>query len=123
MQRVLITAMEKTKQVVLYGNSLVVSAIASCLRDRQGLEITRIEAGSSDLIEQLIAPSPDVVIFDVGSVRPDFGIAFLEKHPGISVIGFDLKNSKILALSSAESKVLTTDDLVRVIQMQDQEHA
>ncbi len=112
--------MGKTKRVVLYGNSLVVSAIASCLSDRQGLEIVRMEASPSDPIEQLIALCPDVVIFDVGSVRPDFGIAFLQMRCGVSLIGFDLENSKILALSSTESDVLTTDDLVRVIHRQDQ---
>ncbi len=113
--RALCLDMGKTRKVVLYGNSLVLSAIESCLRERSELELLRIDAGQPGSAEQLDALSQDTVIFDVHSVSPEFGFAFLQRHPGISLVGFDLTNAKMTLVSSQESAVFTTDDLIKVI--------
>ncbi len=110
-----IFGMRKTRKVVLYGNSLGLSAIESCLSARPGLKLMRVETGLPGSVERLARLAPNTVIFDVHSVPFDFGFEFLHSHPGISVIGFDLTNARIIRISTEESTVFTTDDLVRLI--------
>ncbi len=108
--------MIKTRKVVLYGHSLVLSTIESCLSTCSDLVLSRIDAEAPGSAEPLAQLSPDTVIFDVHSVSPDFGFDFLQRHPGISLIGFDVRNCKITIVSTQESAVFTTEDLVQFIQ-------
>ncbi len=107
--------MGKTRKVVLYGNSLILSAIEACLSGRSGLELLRIDAGLPGAAERLDALSPDLVLFDVHGVSPHFGFAFLQRHPGISLVGFDMTNARMTTVSTREFAVLTTDDLIKYI--------
>jgi len=108
--------MTHIRTVVLYGNSLVVSSIGASLRERAGLQILTIDAALPDAAQQLSAPRPDVVIFDLATAQPDFAIALWKAQPNILLIGVDLKTGHALVLSGQASRVLTTDDLLHVIE-------
>jgi len=107
--------MEKTRRVVLYGSDLVVSTVGANLRGRVEFQILQIDPLLPDALQRLEAARPDVVLFDLADTQPDFTISVLRKHPGLMLIGVDLKSDKMLVMSGEESRLLTTDDLVHMM--------
>lgn len=108
--------MEKTRRVVLYGSDLVVSTVGANLRGRVGLQILQIDPLLPDALQRLDAARPDVVLFDLAGAQPDFTITLLRKNPGLLLIGVDLGSDKMLVMSSEESRLLTTEDLVHLVE-------
>ncbi len=107
--------MEKTRRVVLYGSDLVVSTVGANLWGRVEFQISQIDPLLPDALQRLEAARPDVVLFDLAGTQPEFTIAVLRKHPGLMLIGVDLRSDKMLVMSGEESRLLTTDDLVHMM--------
>jgi hypothetical protein len=107
--------MERIQRVVLYGSNLVVSTVGANLRGRVGFQVLQIDPLLPDALQKLNAAHPDVVLFDLAGTLPDFTITVLRKHPGLLLIGVDLRSNKMLVMSGQESHLLTADDLVHVI--------
>ncbi len=107
--------MEKTRRVVLYGSDLVVSTVGANLRGRVEFQILQIDPLLPDALQRLEAARPDVVLFDLAGAQPDFTVPVLRKHPGLMLIGVDLKTGKMLVMSGEESRLLTADDLVHMM--------
>ncbi len=108
--------MNKTRRVVLYGSDLVVSTVGVNLRGHVGFQILQIDPLLPDALQRLDAARPDVVLFDLASTQPDFTVAVLRKHPGLLLIGVDLRSDKMLVISGEESRLLTADDLVHMME-------
>jgi hypothetical protein len=108
--------MDKLRKVVLYGSDLVVSIVGASLREREGFQILQIDPLFPDALQRLEAAVPDVVLFDLAGSRSDFAITVLRKNPGVLLIGVDLRADKMLVMSGEESRLLTTEDLVRMIE-------
>lgn len=104
------------RNIILYGNSLAVSSVGACLREREGLRVLPVGTGSLKEALSPNEPRPDVLVFDLSTTQPGFAVELLRSKPGILLIGVDLSNGKALVLSSKTSRVLTTDDLVHVIE-------
>ena len=107
--------MEKTRTVVLYGNSLVVSSLAASLASQPGLTLHQLDGPLPDLVRQVKSLDSDVLIFDLAAARPDTAIELLKEHPRLLLIGVDVMNAKMLVLSGNQSQALTMDDLTRAI--------
>ena len=107
--------MEKTRKVVLYGSDLVVSTVGANLRGRLEFQIFQIDPLLPDALQRLDAARPDVVLFDLAGTESDLTIGLLRKHPGLLLIGVDLRGDKMLVMSGQESRLLTMDDMVHVI--------
>jgi hypothetical protein len=103
------------RTVVLYGNSLVLSSIGATLRDRPDLKVLALDATAPGAAERLRTLAADVVIFDQATTPPQLAILLCEVKPDLLLIAVDFKTSHALVLSSQSSQVLTTDDLVHVI--------
>jgi len=108
--------MEKIRRVVLYGSDLVVSAVGANLRGREGFQILQIDPLHPDALQRLDAARPDVVLFNLASTQPDFTVAVLKKHPGLLLIGVDLKTDNMLVMSGEESRLMTADNLVHMME-------
>jgi len=113
--------MTTQRKVVLIGNSLLMAGVEASLKDRPDMDARRIDAAPLDVMQQLGALQPDVVIFDL--TAPDslfsdsqFPTAILQKHPGLSLIGLDPNSNKALVLSGEEHTVLAANDLAQAIQ-------
>lgn len=106
------------RTVVLFGNSLVMSSIGASLRDRGDLQLVTLDARAPDAAQRLQALGPDVVLFDLATAEPDFAVTLLKQHTRLLLIGVDLTTAKMLVLSGHESSMLTTEDLMNVIQKQ-----
>ena len=108
--------MDKIRTVVLYGSDLVVSTVGENLRGRQEFQIFQIDPLLPDALQRLDAARPDVVLFDLAGAQLDFPIAALRKNPGLLLIGVDVGSDKMLVMSGKESRLLTTEDLVRMME-------
>jgi hypothetical protein len=103
------------RTVILYGNSLAVSSVGASLRECEGLHVLRLGTGMPDSVSELTRLQPDVVIFDLTATQPNFPVALLRTKPGLVLVGVDLRTAKVLVLSGQTCHVLTTDDLLQVI--------
>ncbi len=108
--------MDKIRRVVLYGSDLVVSTVGENLRGREGFQIFQIDPLLPDALQRLDATRPDVVLFDLAGSQPDFTIAALRNNPDLLLIGVDLGGDKMLVMSGEESRLLTADDLVHMME-------
>ncbi len=104
------------RTIILCGNSVAVSSLGACLRGREGLRVLPIATGTLSEAHWREEPQPDVVIFDLTAPPPSLGEELLRAKPGLLLVGVDLANGKALVLSSQTSRVLTTDDLVELIE-------
>lgn len=104
------------RTVVLYGSDLVVSSVSANLRGYSEFQILEIDPLLPDARQRLETARPDVVLFDLAGALPDFTITVLRKNPGLLLIGVDLDTGKMLVVSGAESRLLTKDDLLHMIE-------
>ncbi len=103
------------RTVAIYGNSLVLSSIRASLEHLAGLRVLSFDAATSGTAERLGALHPDAIIFDLGS-EFDSAVALCKAQPDVQLIGVDVAADQALVLSGRSSHVLTTDDLVQLIE-------
>ncbi len=108
--------MGKRRTVALYGSNLVISTIGASLQEKPEIQVQQILGALPDIIDQLGAPPPDVILFDLAAAQPHFAVPLLRNHPSIMLIGVDLESNKMLALFGEQSRLLTADDLMQVIE-------
>jgi hypothetical protein len=104
-----------TRRVGIYGTRLGLSAVAARLREIPGLEVQNIQGRPPYIIDHPDAALPEFVLFDLTAGEPDFVIHLMHAHPTITVIGVDLLHHKMLVVSGRQSRLLTEEDLMRVI--------
>lgn len=105
----------KTIRVALYGNNLVLATIGAILQHKPELQVQQIEGRLPGTLKRG-GPLPlDVVLFDLATAQPDFILPLLRKQPTILLIGVDLAGQEMLVFSGKPSRLLTAEDLVRVI--------
>lgn len=102
------------RRVLLYGKSWILGAVGASLKQYPHLEIVPLAPPLPE-VQQLRALSPTVVIFDLGSVPPEFPFWLLREQPDLVLIGMDAAGDKLLLLPSRQAGALTTDDLVQVL--------
>ena len=100
--------------MVLYGNSLALSGVGASLEAHPGLHLVRVDAADASG-EALRRIEPDVVVFDLATAQPDV-VALWRRHPHVLPIGVDLLKHQAVVFSRQSARVLTTDDLLRVIE-------
>lgn len=104
-----------TQTVIIYGNSLVASSIGASLQGCAELQLLSLDPALPDAQQRLSAAQPDVVIFDLATEHPEVAIALWKMQPHLLLIGVDLTKDHTLVLSSQETRVLSTGDLLQVI--------
>ena len=92
------------------------STIGASLQQKPEFQVQQMEGLLPDILDKLEAAPPDVILFDLATGQPDFAIPLLRKHPAIMLIGVDLASNTVLALAGEQSRLVTTDDLVQVIE-------
>ena len=104
--------------VVLYGVSLFVSAMESCLQGQPNLRVQRANKGSTDIKEQFNVLHPDVIIFDNGETGlGDFPgvVQLLKDNPQALVIGLDVNSNQLTVFSSEQRAATTAADVIEAI--------
>lgn len=107
------------KKVVLYGKSVLISTVGASLQGSPDIQILSVDPSMPDVQDQLRKLQPDVVILDQAAIQPDFFVALWKAQPGLLLIGLDLDTGKAMVLSSQTAQVLTTGDLLQLLQHSD----
>jgi hypothetical protein len=102
------------RTIVVCGDSLIMSSIGATL-DRVG-QVVQLDADQPDAALRLRALSPEIVVFDLAHARADFALELLREYPALLLIGVDLDRDCMLVLSGRQPRLLTTDDLLKVIE-------
>ncbi len=104
--------------VVLYGVSLFVSAMESCLQGQPNLRVLRANKGSTDIKGKFNVLHPDVIIFDNGETGlNDFPgvMQLLKDNPQALVIGLDVNSNQLTVFSSEQRAATTAADVIEAI--------
>ncbi len=115
--------MDKMRNVVLYGNSLVVSTTGASLDECAGLEVVRVEAGRPDAAELIRGRRPCAVLFDLAAFLPGPVVSLLREQPDLLLVGLNPSSDELLVLSVKPQPALSLADLVEVILQKDSNSA
>ncbi len=103
------------RRVLLYGNSLAVSAVGASLQACGDLELVRVAADLAGEAGRLSALAPAAVIFDRVTTRPELILALLDQFPQALLIGVNPSSDHVLVLSSRREWAVAPGDLVQVL--------
>ncbi len=104
--------MEKRQKILLYGNTLVLAGIQASLRDCPSFEVIAPDAPANQA--ELLASPPDVVIFDMEAVQPEFLLAQMQSLPGLLLIGIDPESHEVL-LTGQEVGSIALDQILQIV--------
>lgn len=107
------------RRVALLGASLSIDSIAAALAGAPGLELLRFEYPPSEGSVLLQTLDLDAMIFDIAAGLPDKPFLELMAHPGLLLLGFDLKTQRMLLFSGEPARLLTREDLLTALSVQD----
>ncbi len=105
--------MEKRRRVIVLGDTLVLAGIAASIGKDPGCEVVAqaLPAGR----RELSALQPDVVIFDLDAVQPDFQFNLGQELPGLLLIGVDSKTNRVVLWCGQQAEGLSSQDLAQII--------
>lgn len=108
--------MEKKQRVIVYGNSVVLAGMEAGIRLDPNSEV--IGHALTDTQQNLVELHPDVVIFDVDEVQPEFLRAKLQSQPDVLLIGIDPESHEVL-LAGEAARSIALDQITRIMQSRD----
>jgi len=106
------------RRIVLLGRSLAIDSIAAAIGALPDLELFHVPepAGcAADVAASIIALAPTAVIFDLTAELPCSALLQSLMPLHIPLLGFDLEQHQMLALSGEHIRLVTRDDLVRAL--------
>jgi hypothetical protein len=106
----------KSRTVALFESHLGMATIGARLRQKRGIRVRTIKGLPNDIDEKIRTSPPDAIIFDLAAAAPSFAVPLLRRFPGVVLIGVDLTTNRMLVMSGKQARLLTDDDLVRVIE-------
>ena len=111
--------MEQRQRVILYGDSLILETVGASLQKHPQLEVIAL-SNPYPSAEQLAAMKPDVILFDMGTPRPEAAFSLLATCPGLLLIGVNPDCNRAVLWVGQQLCELSTSDLVGVIRRQSQ---
>lgn len=104
--------MKTSKQVVLYGNSVVLGTLRSSLKCCSGIEVTTLPQKEPRSLDAL---NPDILVFDLDATQPEEVLSFLVTDPAMLLIGLSPDVNLIQVWSGRQIRELSTPDLLNLI--------
>jgi DNA-binding NarL/FixJ family response regulator len=109
--------MKKRPRIILYGDTLVLEGVRTSLEASPAFEVIALEAAHA-AEQDLLRLHPDVIIFDTGSVQPQFHYNLILQRSQLQLIGIDPDRDQVLLWSGQNLHELSIQDLVEVISEQ-----
>lgn len=108
--------MDETQwRAILYGDSLILAGVQAGLSTVPNLEIITLEELPADWVAILHELHPSAVIFDLGSMRPDFPLRILLQS-NLLLVGIDPETHRALVWSRRQELAAEARDLLDIIQ-------
>jgi DNA-binding NarL/FixJ family response regulator len=108
--------MEKKQRVIVYGNTVVLAGIEARIKLDPNSEV--VGHAQTGRLKDLVELHPDVVIFDVDEVQPEFLRAQLQSQPALLLIGIDPESHEVL-LTGQAARSITLDQITKIMQNRD----
>jgi hypothetical protein len=103
---------KESKQVVLYGNSIILGTIGASLKLCSGLEVTALPQKEPQLLGAL---NPDVLVFDLDATHPQEVLSLFANDPAMLLIGISPDVNLVQVWSARQIRKLSTPDLLDLI--------
>lgn len=110
--------MSRAQRVVLIGNSVVASSLASTLRSRPEFEVIQLDVAPAEALKRLRDAYPEAVICELASTPADLIFRLLGEYPDLLVIGVDIDGERMVVLSGRQASLRTEEDLLEAIGQQ-----
>ena len=104
-----------TRQVILYGDSLILQGVRAALADRPDVALLWLDPALEWPLETIRARCPAVFIFDMAAVGPDFQLALLQQ-PGLRLVGIDPETHQAVVWSGRHEAAVVAADLFNIVQ-------
>jgi hypothetical protein len=108
--------METRQKILIYGNSLALSCIQASLRTCPSFDVIAPNPTADQA--ELLAPPPDVIIFDMGAVQSEFLLAQMQSLPGLLLIGIDPESHEVLLTGQAAHSI-SLDQIAQILRSRD----
>ncbi len=102
------------RTVLLYGQSLLLTLVASSLEESGDLAVTRA-ATWTEASELLVEGMPDVLVFDLIDACESHVVPLLLKKPQLVLVGLDTERNQALLLGGHDVHSLTMDGLREIV--------
>ena len=103
--------MEKQRQIVVLGNSLLMDSVATNLQ--QGLAQDVIRMDVDDYLESL---KPELIILELDLSCPQTILSFLLEKAGAMFLGIDLESSQVIIFDSQRYPIRNVDEFCELVQ-------
>lgn len=109
--------MSECQVVVLYGGSLLLAGLETCLQGLAGLCVMRVGGARNGAARQLQSLKPAAVIFDGEDHDTDWPVLvqLLENSPHTLVIGLDAARSDLMILSGQKHAANDLSDVIAAL--------
>ena len=78
--------MKPNRQILLYGNSLILGAIGASLRRLSQFEVTAFAPPLQEM-QDLDSLKVDIILFDLETTHSEAVYSMLKTHPGLLLVG------------------------------------
>ena len=106
--------METNKQILLYGNSLILGSVGDSLRRFPQFEVTTLLPPTKEK-QKLNSLKPDILLFDLATTRPEDVFSLVESNPNLQVIGISPDINLVKVWSVREMREVSMQDLLQVL--------
>jgi len=99
-----------TREVLLYGESLLLPLVAASLEDSPDLRVTQATTWS-EASEVLTECVPDVLIYELTDTCQGHVLPLLFENPQLVLIGLDTELNQAMLISGQQAEALTLDGI------------
>lgn len=100
--------------VALLGRSLILASVGKRLEANHRLHVVTLDDHVSE--SALASLAPDVMLVDLDAVEIEDAVALVDDRPDAILVGLEASGARLLVLSGRQARVLTSEDLVRLIE-------
>jgi hypothetical protein len=105
---------KQNRQILLYGNSLIIGSIGASLRRLSQFEVTALVPPLQEM-QNLDSLKPDVIIFDLETTHSATVFSMLKTHPGLLLVGISPDINLVKIWSGRQVRELSTQSLLELI--------
>jgi len=102
------------RQILLYGNSLIIGSIGASLRRLSQFEVTALAPPLQEM-QDFDSLKPDIILFDLETTHSEAVFSMLKTHPGLLLVGISPDINLVKIWSGRQVRELSTQSLLELI--------
>jgi hypothetical protein len=106
------------RQILLYGNSLILGSIGASLRRLSQFEVTAFAPPLQEM-QDLDSFKPDIILFDLETTHSEAVFSMLKTHPGLLLVGISPGINLVKIWSGRQVRELSTQSLLELIKSEE----